>query len=544
MIYPWHRAVFDRLLAGRERQHHALLLSGPAGIGKAALAMELARARLCERPAANGSACGRCDACAWFDAGNHPDFRLLTPGGDERAAAEEGEAAPAARGGKSGKPSREIRIEQVRALDTFLEVGSHRGGARVIVVEPADAMNAVVANALLKRLEEPPPGLVFILATTEPERLPPTVLSRCQHFRFRRLTDDEIRGKLARLANAAGVAAETAALDLVARSADGGMRDAESLLERLLASGEAVTLVRTEDALGLPPHERLRAMASALANGDLASLLAEADALYRAGFAPRTVADQLARSLRGALHALLAGEPWLAAGEDDLLRLLHALDDEQERFVRHDDLYSLEVALIKARNALLGNGPAAAAATGAVADGVMPVARGAVTGTVGETASETVGEAVTGGATGPAPARRRPSGSTPRAAGAEAPPSGGARGASPEPDAAPGGDPAQVPADGEQVGQFSWHAVRSQADLRLKAFLAPVRVEHSGSAVRVTFPEANEFHHKQLIMRLAAFEELLTAVVGPGFDVTIDGPAGTSRFTTSGSTRGGGPKKA
>ncbi len=503
----------------RSRVGHAYLFSGPRGVGKTTTARLLAMAVNCEAPAAERP-CGRCESCRLVQAGSHPDVVELDAASNNS-------------------------VEDVRDLRERVMLTSMRGGTRVWILDEAHMLSKAAANALLKTLEEPPPGLVFILATTEPERLPPTVLSRCQHFRFRRLTDDEIRGKLARLANAAGVAAETAALDLVARSADGGMRDAESLLERLLASGEAVTLVRTEDALGLPPHERLRAMASALANGDLASLLAEADALYRAGFAPRTVADQLARSLRDALHARLAGEPWLAAGEDDLLRLLHALDDEQERFVRHDDLYSLEIALIKARNALLGNGPADAAAVAAsAADGVVPVARGAVTGTVGETASETVREAVTGGATGPAPARRRPSGSTPRAAGAEAPPSGGARGASPEPDAAPGGDPAQVPADGEQVGQFSWHAVRSQADLRLKAFLAPVRVEHSGSAVRVTFPEANEFHHKQLIMRLAAFEELLTAVVGPGFDVTIDGPAGTSCFTTSGSTRGGGPKKA
>lgn len=255
MIYPWHRAVFDRLLAGRERQHHALLLSGPAGIGKAALAMELARARLCERPAADGSACGRCDACAWFDAGNHPDFRLLTPGGDERAAAEEGEAAPAARGGKTGKPSREIRIEQVRALDTFLEVGSHRGGARVIVVEPADAMNAVVANALLKRLEEPPPGAGFILVANRLAALPATIRSRCQQVS---LPLPPAESAAAWLVGECGIPAAQAAFWLAAA---GG---APLLASRLATDGDAAAYRRIVDAFAGMPEAGIVATADAL----------------------------------------------------------------------------------------------------------------------------------------------------------------------------------------------------------------------------------------------------------------------------------------
>lgn len=260
MIHTWHRAVFDRLLAGRERQHHALLLSGPAGIGKAALAMELARARLCERPAPGGAACGRCDACGWFDAGNHPDFRLLTPGGDERAAAEEGDAtpapsAPSARGGKAGKPSREIRIEQVRALDTFLEVGSHRGGERVIVVEPADAMNAVVANALLKRLEEPPPGAGFILVASRPAALPATIRSRCQKVSLRIPPAD---AATAWLEAECGVPAPQAAFWLAAA---GG---APLLARRLAMDGDAAAYRRIVDAFAGMPEAGIVATADAL----------------------------------------------------------------------------------------------------------------------------------------------------------------------------------------------------------------------------------------------------------------------------------------
>src|SRR5690606_16332566 len=134
----------------------------------------------------------------------------------------------------------------------------------------------------------------------------------------------------------------------VARAAEGAMRDAESLLERLLVGGEAITAAAVEDALGLPPRERLAALADALVAGDLARLLPQAGDLYRAGFAPRTVAEQLARTLRDRLVGALASG---AADEARLVALLHALDEEQERFGRRDDLYALEVALIKASRA-------------------------------------------------------------------------------------------------------------------------------------------------------------------------------------------------
>src|SRR5699024_5909079 len=155
-------------------------------------------------------------------------------------------------------------VEDVRELRERVGLASLRGGTRVWVLDEAHMLSKAAANALLKTLEEPPPGLIFILATTEPERLPPTILSRCQQFRFRRLSDDEITGKLEQLCAAADVSAEPAALALVARAADGGMRDAESLLERLLVSGEPITLSGAEEALGLPPREQLHELVQAL----------------------------------------------------------------------------------------------------------------------------------------------------------------------------------------------------------------------------------------------------------------------------------------
>jgi DNA polymerase-3 subunit delta' len=160
---PWHADALWRILAERDRLPHALLVLGPPGIGKSRFARALAAGLLCESPASDGRACGRCDACGWVGAGNHPDLRTLGLFVDE-----------------DGKVAREIKVEQVRGLAEFLVVGSHRGGRRVVVIDPADAMNAVVANALLKTLEEPGDGLVFVLVTARPDAIPATIRSRCQ----------------------------------------------------------------------------------------------------------------------------------------------------------------------------------------------------------------------------------------------------------------------------------------------------------------------------------------------------------------------------
>ena len=158
----------------RARLPHALLVHGREGVGQFELAMAFAQFLLCEQPAPGGRACGRCSACNWFGQSNHPDFRLLQP--ERMAADEDGDAAD------SKKKSDQIRIEQVRDLQRFLAVGTHRGGLRVIVLHPADAMNVSTQNAVLKSLEEPPPGTLFLLVTSFPHRLLPTIRSRCQNI--------------------------------------------------------------------------------------------------------------------------------------------------------------------------------------------------------------------------------------------------------------------------------------------------------------------------------------------------------------------------
>jgi DNA polymerase III subunit delta' len=161
--------VWMHLLGRRHAPPHALLVSGPAGLGKQELAIGFAKAMLCRTPEPDGAACGRCEACHWFTQDSHPDFRLVAPEADEPA--EEGRAA---------RPSKMIRIHQVRALQDWLAVGAHQSGWRVAVIAPAEAMNPSTANALLKTLEEPPPLTLLLLVSHHPSRLLPTLRSRCQ----------------------------------------------------------------------------------------------------------------------------------------------------------------------------------------------------------------------------------------------------------------------------------------------------------------------------------------------------------------------------
>lgn len=166
-----HDKVWSSLQARRSQLPHALLLVGQKGMGKFELAFQFAGSLLCESPTPEGLACQKCLACNWFSQGNHPDFRLLQPDAlGESSELEDGKK----------KPSQQITIDQIRGLDDFFNVGTHRGGLRIILVNPAEAMNRNAANSLLKTLEEPPPSTLFLMVTGEPMRLMPTIRSRCQ----------------------------------------------------------------------------------------------------------------------------------------------------------------------------------------------------------------------------------------------------------------------------------------------------------------------------------------------------------------------------
>jgi DNA polymerase-3 subunit delta' len=169
-FYPWQKTDWERLQELSRRPVQGLLFKGGKGIGKLDLAVKFAQSLLCRQPDASGFACGDCPSCHWFVQGSHPDYRLLQP----EALSMDGEESETGK-----KPSKQIAIDQIRGLADFFGMSSHQGGRRVIIIHPAEMMNSNAANALLKSLEEPPPGLLFILVSHKPQRLLPTILSRC-----------------------------------------------------------------------------------------------------------------------------------------------------------------------------------------------------------------------------------------------------------------------------------------------------------------------------------------------------------------------------
>lgn len=173
-VISLYEPVWRRLQQWRSKLPHALLLSGPRGLGKRELADAFVASLLCEQGQAGGMACGSCLACRWFEQGNHPDFRLLQP--EALKSQEEGEGGEE----KVRRGGQQITIEQVRELDDYFSVGTHRQGLRIILVAPAESLNRSAANAILKVLEEPPPETLFLLLSSEPMRLLPTLRSRCQ----------------------------------------------------------------------------------------------------------------------------------------------------------------------------------------------------------------------------------------------------------------------------------------------------------------------------------------------------------------------------
>lgn len=182
-LLPWQDDSWQQLQQLRERLPHAILFYGTEGIGKTAFAEAFAQSLLCEAPLAGGHACGTCASCGWFSQYNHPDYRRVRPeildgdDGDAEGDAEEKKSAKA-----SKAPSKEIKIDQIRALADFMNVSTHRSGMRVVVLYPAEALNTAAANSLLKTLEEPPPGTMFLLVANRLDRLLPTILSRCRKF--------------------------------------------------------------------------------------------------------------------------------------------------------------------------------------------------------------------------------------------------------------------------------------------------------------------------------------------------------------------------
>jgi len=303
---PWLAEPLARAIA--QQRAHATLVHGPAGVGQFHFALSLASAWLCE--AGEGRPCGRCASCRLMAAQVHPDFSLLVPEAlreplgwplpDTESAAER----------KDKKPSREIRVEAVRAAIDWGQRTSTRGGAKVALLHPADAINPVAANALLKTLEEPPGALRLILSAADPASLLPTVRSRCQHITLSTPPDDValawLQAQGVQGADTLLMAAGGQPLLAQAFAADGLSADLWHELPRLVRQGQAgpllaLPLPRLIDAL-----QRLCHDLSLHAQGAPARFF---DQPLPAGADPVALADWASELRRAARHD---GHPWNA----------------------------------------------------------------------------------------------------------------------------------------------------------------------------------------------------------------------------------------
>jgi DNA polymerase-3 subunit delta' len=248
--------LLRRALAGGQ-VHHAYLLAGPEGVGKELLARTFAQASNCE--ADETRPCGRCTSCRAIERGNHPDVAVLMPQSELLARGLVGRAD------LEGPASREIRVDDVRALARRLSLAPVRGRRKIAILTPADAMNERAQNTLLKTLEEPPPATTFLLVSAHPDALLPTIRSRCARVQLGPVPDADVVSRLVR----EGIP-EAAARDRAAR-AEG------SFSRALAAQGEWSELLgRVEDALGAGDEREALDFAEAHGDREAALLVAEA----------------------------------------------------------------------------------------------------------------------------------------------------------------------------------------------------------------------------------------------------------------------------
>lgn len=265
-----------------DRVGHAYLFSGPRGTGKTTCARILAKALNCLNRTADGDACGVCEHCQAIAAGTFLDLFELD------AASNRG-------------------VNDARELLERIAFRGATGGKKVYILDEVHMLTDAAANTLLKSLEEPPDHVVFVLATTNPEQVLPTIRSRTQHFEFSLYSTEQISAHLADVCTREGVDADREALAIVARAGAGSMRDALSLLDQALAHATGRLDASEVTALfGGSPFELRVQILRAIAEGDSAAVLIELGTLLDAGHEPRRVADDLLRAARDAF-LLVAG---------------------------------------------------------------------------------------------------------------------------------------------------------------------------------------------------------------------------------------------
>jgi DNA polymerase III subunit gamma/tau len=303
----------------QNRVAHGYIFSGHRGIGKTTIARILAQALNCrtavgspERPTAEP--CGTCDSCVEVRSGSAVDVIEID------AATNRG-------------------IDEIRELRDAARYAPARDRYKIYILDEAHQITDAAFNALLKTLEEPPSHVVFMMATTEPENIPQTIRSRCQHFSFHAVKFDDILAQLKMIAGHEQVTAEDAALALLAEAGDGSMRDALSIMDQAIASAPVedgrpvLAALQIRELMGSVPNAIFERLLEAVAQGQSAELMEQINVLLNAGHSPSSLARQLVRYLRNTLMAKIGGEQ---------TELLQISSDERARAARTALLFSEE----------------------------------------------------------------------------------------------------------------------------------------------------------------------------------------------------------
>jgi DNA polymerase-3 subunit gamma/tau len=349
LIVQDHVAAALRGAVAQGRVAHGYLFAGPRGVGKTTAARILAMALNCERPAGTpaGEPCGACDSCrrVWNGLANLDVVEL-------DAASNRG-------------------VDDARDLrERAMYAASGEARSKVYIVDEAHMLTREAWNALLKILEEPPPRVVFVFATTEPQKIANTaapILSRLQRFDFRRIGPHAIVARLKQVLAEEKLAAEDDALHLIAKSADGGMRDGLSLLDQVLSFGEGpVTAARVREVLGLIPDDSYGEMLRCIAEHDAAAVFPLVDRLVEAGADLSEFVSGAGETLRALLLVGVGGQPEgltermqqlirtysPALPAPDVVRLLSVLSEMEER-IRRGGNTRLAVELLLLRWAMM-----------------------------------------------------------------------------------------------------------------------------------------------------------------------------------------------
>ncbi len=294
----------------QERIAHGYIFSGHRGIGKTTVARILAMAVNCrsaEKPVAEP--CGICDSCTEIRAGNAVDVIEID------AATNRG-------------------IDEIRELREAARYRPARDRFKIYILDEAHQITDAAFNALLKTLEEPPGHVIFMMATTQPEDIPQTIRSRCQHFSFRAVRFEDIMGQLRDIVTKEKIPADEDALALLAEAGDGSMRDALSILDQAIAStADHLTADSVRSLIGSAPAAALETVMQAVAESSSEKILVLVDELIGEGHSPTHFARQLVRFLRNVTVAKIAGKD---------SALLQISSDERARVARIADLFTEE----------------------------------------------------------------------------------------------------------------------------------------------------------------------------------------------------------